>query len=135
VEAVGVAAVVVLTVLRVPAAVGVFGAPPGPAARHRPAALRPVYVGYRPIYKPTGTLTPISTATNKAEKPIRVRCSCNFVITPDGKTPLRHCPGQGRPDQHRDHHARQADPVRYGIPEGIAITPQVAAARPRPASE
>ena len=94
-EAAGVLAVVVVAVVGVTAAVRVFGAAPGPAAPHRPAAPT-VYVTYAreardaaPQASPV-TLIPISTATNRAGKPIQRRAAAiSIAITPDGKTALR----------------------------------------------
>src|SRR5215472_5729398 len=85
-EAAGVAALVVLAVLGVTAAVSVLGAAPAPAPEHRPNVPVTVYVGYLPKGKVTGTITPISAATNTAGKPVSVACSCTFAITPNGKT-------------------------------------------------
>jgi YVTN family beta-propeller protein len=64
------------------------GAAPGPAAAHRPAAPT-VYASYTTGISPRKDLAiPISTATNKAGKPIGVGVDGGqqIAITPDGKT-------------------------------------------------
>ena len=84
-EAAGVLAAVVLAVVGVTAAVRVVGAAPGPA--HRRSADSTAYVVYNSgIVKQgsPGRLVPISTATNRVGKPIRLRYGfpAGIVITP-----------------------------------------------------
>ena len=75
------------------------------------------------------TVTPISTATNTAGKPIPVgppRPGSRSPRTGRPPTsPTRTTSGarHGHPDQHRHQHARQADPVGDRVPDEIAITP------------
>ena len=85
-EAAGVLAVVVVAVVGVTAAVRVFGAAPGPAAHHRPAVPATVYVIYQSAPESPDKLILISTATNRAGKPIHVRSNYGLATTPDGKT-------------------------------------------------
>src|SRR5262249_53379947 len=80
------AAVVAVIAVAIPAGTGVLGQGPGQTAGHRSAA-PVVYVAYpSPPGKVAGAIIPISTATNSAGRPIRVRFSGAMVITPDGKT-------------------------------------------------
>jgi YVTN family beta-propeller protein len=133
-EAAGVLAAVVVAVIGVTAAVRVFGAAPGPAAPHRSAAPT-VYVAYAkgggetpPLKPPPVAIIPISTATDRAGKPIKVGSGDQIAITPDGKsayvlnsdagtvTPINTATNTaGRPI----HIGRTRD---FG-PEFIAITP------------
>ncbi len=78
-----------VAVTGVTAAVQVYGAPPGPATRHR-AAGPTVYAGYDRA-NGAGAVIPVSTATNKAGKPIRIgfgrtATTVQIAVTPDGKT-------------------------------------------------
>ena len=128
-DAVGVlAAVTVLAMVGVTAAAGVFRAAPGPAGQK--SAATTAYVAYDPGWvKPgkftPGAIIPISTATNAAGTPIRLRnLSGDIQITPDGKTlyaaaahkviPIStatNTPGKPIPV-----------PIRVGLPGGV-VTP------------
>jgi len=72
------------------------------------------------------TVTPISTATNKPGKPIRVGSSTNAIaITPDGKTAYVASPeGPGRTVVAISTATNKAGkPIRIGCCLNIAITP------------
>ena len=79
----GAASAAVVAVL-IPAAAGVSGRGPGPAGGHRPPAPA-VYVALQERF--ASMLVPISTATNRPGKPIRLaRSGGSLAVTPDGKT-------------------------------------------------
>ena len=71
----------------IPATIGLSGHTRGPAAGHRPPGGPAVYVAY-PNPKPhkLGAVTPISTATNKPGKPIRLPFNGEIASTLNGKT-------------------------------------------------
>ena len=90
--AAGVAAAAVIAVA-IPVGIGASGHPPRPAGRHQPPAGPAVYVAYAIAHGMTATfpaVIPISTATNRAGKPINVGDGPFLVgqlaITPDGRT-------------------------------------------------
>src|SRR5205823_27734 len=89
-EAAGVLAAGVLAIVGVTAAVRIVSAAPGPAVQHRPAASTAYVVFDSGVVKPgkltPGRLVPISTAANRAGKPIRLAIDGSVVVTPDGKT-------------------------------------------------
>jgi hypothetical protein len=122
-EAAGVAALVVAAVLGVTAAVSVLGAAPVPAPEHRPHVPVTVYVGYLPTGKVTGTITPISAATNTAGEPVNVACSCTFAITPNGKTVYVTTKDAIIPVSTATNTPGKPIPVPPGLPQTIAITP------------
>src|SRR5690348_13333582 len=82
----GTAAVAVVAVL-VPVGIGAVGHAPGPAGRHRPPTAPTVYVAY-PNRNPSklGAIIPISIATNRPGKPIRLRINGEIASTLDGRT-------------------------------------------------
>src|SRR5215472_14141055 len=84
--AAGAAAVAVVAVL-VPVGIRAVGHAPGPAARHRRPAAPVVYVAYpnRNPHMP-GAIVPISIATNKPGKPIRLPFNGEIASTLDGRT-------------------------------------------------
>jgi DNA-binding beta-propeller fold protein YncE len=79
------AAAAVTAVIAVAATVSSVMPGSGPAAAHRPAA-PVVYVAYPGKNEFSGTLVPVSTATNRPGKPIRVGTIGGLAFTPDGKT-------------------------------------------------
>jgi YVTN family beta-propeller protein len=139
-EAAGVLAAVVVAVVGVTAAVRAFGAAPGPAAGHRPAVPAAVYVANGVPLPALGepqpawsSVTRINTATNTADKPIKVGPVGSFpdsiAVTPHGKTVYvaNYNSSSVTPVNTATHTAGQ--PIRTGRnPTGIAITPDGKAA-------
>ena len=129
-EAAGVLAAVVVAVIGVTAAVRVFGAAPGPAAPHRSAAPA-VYVAYAkgggetpPLRPPPVAIIPISTATDRAGKPIRAGGGDQIAITPDGKTAYVANTGLNTVTPISTATNTAGKPIRVGpAPVWIAITP------------
>ena len=83
----GAASAAVVAVL-IPAAAGVLGPGPGPAGGHRPPASA-VYVALQEKF--ASMLVPISAATNRPGKPIRLGGACaqhggSQAVTPDDNT-------------------------------------------------
>jgi DNA-binding beta-propeller fold protein YncE len=71
-----------------------------------------------------GTVTPISTATNKAGKPIHAGASVDIAITPDGKTLYAAALNKVVPISTATN--TPGKPIRHvgpGYPRGIVITP------------
>src|SRR5215467_5145734 len=82
----GTAAVAVVAVL-VPVGIGAIGHAPGPTGQHRPPTAPTVYVAY-PNRNPSklGAIIPISIATNRPGKPIRLPFNGEIASTLDGRT-------------------------------------------------
>jgi len=79
--------VIVACAAIIPATIGLLGHTRGPAAGHRPPGGSAVYVAYpNPDPHKLGAITPISTATNKPGKPIRLPFNGEIASTLDGKT-------------------------------------------------
>jgi DNA-binding beta-propeller fold protein YncE len=79
------AAAAVTAVIAVAATVSSVTPGSGPAAVHRSTAPI-VYVAYPGKYEFSGTLVPVSTATKRPGKPIRIGTLGGLAFTPDGKT-------------------------------------------------
>jgi len=74
--------------------------------------------------RPVGTVVPISTATNTAGKPIHIGSSADQIaITPDGKTLYAAAQNRVVPISTATNTACTPIHVRYGLPNGIVITP------------
>ena len=74
--------------------------------------------------RPVGTVVPISTATNTAGKPIHIGSSADQIaITPDGKTLYAAAQNRVVPISTATNTAGTPIHVRYGLPNGIVITP------------
>jgi hyaluronoglucosaminidase len=71
---------------------------------------------------PVGELTPVSTATNTAGKPIKVGClPLTAVVTPDGQTIYVVSTGTVTPIATAT--GRPGKPIKIGAPAAIVITP------------
>ena len=68
-------------------------------------------------------VTPISAATNRAGKPIHIGRAVIIAITPDGKTLYATSSSAVIPVNTATDTPGKPIPVRFGIPEDIAITP------------
>jgi DNA-binding beta-propeller fold protein YncE len=69
------------------------------------------------------SVTPISTATNRAGQRIHIGRAVIIAITPDGKTLYATTPDKVVPISTATNTPGKPIPVRYGIPGDIAITP------------
>ena len=121
------AAAAVIAVIAIAATVSGAIHDSGPAG-HRSAA-GTVYVEYLPDFNKPGTpglstVIPISTATSKAGKPIRIRGLGAAAITPDGKT-LYAAPGDTiiPVSTATGTHGQPIRLARAAAPYAIAITP------------
>jgi DNA-binding beta-propeller fold protein YncE len=127
-EAAGVLAAVVLAIVGVTAAVRVVSAAPGPAAHHRPAASTAYVTFDSGLVKPgkltPGRLVPISTATNRPGKPIRLAIDGAVAVTPDGKTIYVGTGGTVTPVRTDTNAPGKPIHIRNGLaPFGIAVAP------------
>jgi DNA-binding beta-propeller fold protein YncE len=128
--AASVAAAAVIAVA-IPASLGTFSRPPGPAGSHRPPTLYVVKRDVSPKGVPlTGTtVVPVNTATNTPGKPVHLKLTSvsSIVFTADGKTAyflngmsvipfntVTNTPGKP---------IRVSRNRRDGIPQAIAVTP------------
>jgi hypothetical protein len=68
-------------------------------------------------------VTPISTATNTAGKPIRIGSDVTIVITPDGKTVYAATWGKVIPISTATNTPGKPIHIVFGLPQAIAITP------------
>jgi DNA-binding beta-propeller fold protein YncE len=72
---------------------------------------------------PIGTVVPISTATNRPGKPIRIGIGTVIAITPDGKTLYAAAQNTVVPISTATNRPGKPIRLRYGPPAGIVIPP------------
>ena len=117
-ETAGAVALLTGIAVAIPAITGALGnTPAAPHAAHRPIA----YVSDNS----TDTVTPITTATNTAGKPIKVgRIAAEIAITPDGKTAYVDSQGDDTVTPITTATNTPGKPIKVGkAPYMIAITP------------
>ena len=129
--AASVAAAAVIAVA-IPASLGTFSRPPGPAGSHRPPTLYVVKrdVSAKGVILPSTTVVPVNTATNTPGKPVHLCLTCDvgsIVLTADGKTAYFLTGFSVTPfntvTNTPDKPIRISRNRHEGVPQAIAITP------------